>query len=83
MKTGRSKNLTQRRSRHARDPRYRDYDFEPVRRTDNYAEQRGLEQVLHDRYKPPLDKIRAVDPNNPRASEYRDAARRYLEREKR
>ena len=44
MRTGRTGNLAKREAQHALDPALKDCEFEPVYRTDNYAEQRGLEQ---------------------------------------
>jgi hypothetical protein len=41
MRTGRSGDLAQRAAQHGRDPALRDLTFEPVHRTDVYAEQRG------------------------------------------
>ena len=63
-----------------RDPLLRDFDFEPVFRTDVYEEQRGLEQILHDWYNPPLDRIRPISPRNPRLPDYMDAAEEHLGR---
>jgi hypothetical protein len=48
---------------------------------DVYAEQRGLEQMLHETYNPPLNKIGGIDPKNPRLPEYREAAQQYLQRQ--
>jgi hypothetical protein len=42
------------------------------------AEHRGLEQILHDRYDPPLNKIRPISPSNEDIDIYMDAARKYL-----
>lgn len=47
MRTGPTGDLALRRMQHALDPTLKDFEFEPVYRTDNYAEQRGLEQELH------------------------------------
>lgn len=55
MKSGRSKDLALRGAEHGRDSRFRDFDFEPVHVTDDYAQQRGLEQMLHEAYQPPFD----------------------------
>ena len=41
------------------------------------AIQRGQEQLLHDEYKPPLDRVRPISPQNPRQDEYLDAARTH------
>ncbi len=76
MKTGRSKNLARRKAELAR--QHPDLKGETVHRTDSYAAQRGLEQMLNDKYKAPLDRIRGIDPANPRIREYLAAARRFL-----
>jgi RHS repeat-associated protein len=78
MRTGRTGDLLRRETEHARDPLLKDYEFEPVHRTDVYEEQRGLEQILHDQYNPPLNKINPIRPTNPNLPDYLDAARRYL-----
>lgn len=80
MKSGRTNDLARRKDELARDKRYKGLDFEGVYRTDKYSEQRGLAQRLHEKYKPPLDKIRDIDPNNPRMQEYMKAAEDYLRR---
>ena len=77
-RSGRSGNLAQREAQHNRDPLLKDYDFDPVYRTDVYAEQRGLEKILHDTYQPPLDKIRPISPTNSNRQIYIDAAQKYL-----
>jgi RHS repeat-associated protein len=74
-KTGRSNNLDRRRREHARDPRYEDLQFRVDRRTDDYPAQRGREQIIHDRYQPPLDKINPIDPTNPRREDYLEAGK--------
>ncbi|MBW0298147.1 hypothetical protein [Shewanella xiamenensis] len=61
-----------------RDPALIDFRFREVHRTDVRSEQRGLEQMLHDKYQPPLNKIRPISPTNPKIDEYMDAARLYL-----
>jgi hypothetical protein len=78
VRSGRSGDLTRRAADHRRDPLLKDYDFDPVYRTDIYAEQRGLEKILHDTYQPPLDKIRPISPTNPKRQIYIDAAQKYL-----
>jgi hypothetical protein len=79
-RTGRSKDLLRRRTEHARDPVLADLDFEAVHRTNVYREQRGLEQLLHDIYQPPLNKVRPISPKNPKLQEYLDAARNFLKK---
>jgi hypothetical protein len=77
-RTGRTNDLLRREAEHARDPALKDLDFEPVHRTDVYNEQRGLEQLLHDTYNPPLNKVRPISPNNPNLQKYLDAANGYF-----
>ena len=74
---GRSCDLTRRQTEQARDPIKGKLEFEEVHRTDKYAEQRGLEQKLYDEHNPRLNKRRPVDPKNPNAANYRQAADRY------
>ena len=75
VRTGRTKNLAQREGQHARDPELSDYKFEVDRRTDKYAQQRGREQIIHDQYDPPLNKIRPIRPDNPNRQKYLDAGK--------
>ena len=79
MRTGRTGDLAQRRIQHALDPALGDYEFEPVYRTDNYAEQRGLEQELDWVHNPPLNYIRPISPQNPNLLKYLGAANDYLD----
>jgi hypothetical protein len=79
MRTGRTGDLARRAAEHGRDPALRDLTFEPVHRTDVYAQQRGLEQLLHETHQPPLNKIGPISPQNPRLQACLDAARSFLE----
>ncbi len=79
MRSGRTGDLVQRQSQHARE--FPDLRFEVVHRTDVYAQQRGLEQLLHDTHNPPLNRIRPIGPENPGRQEYLDAAREFLLRQ--
>lgn len=79
VRTGRTNDLARRAAEHNRDPALREYIFDEVHRTDIYAEQRGLEQMLNEHYKAPLDRINAISPRNRRLQEYVDAARSFLE----
>ena len=82
VRTGRTNNLVRRELEHARDPVTSDLTFEPVYRTDIYGEQRGLEQVLYNRYPGArLNKIRAISLTNPNFGQYMNLAMRYLERQ--
>ena len=79
MRTGRTRDLARREAQHARDAVLGDFKFEPVHRTDVYSQQRGLEQLLHDMYNPPLNKIRPISPTNPNRQQYLDAAQQFLQ----
>ena len=79
MRTGRTVNFVRRASEHVRDPVLREFEFEAMQYTSNYAEQRGLEQYLHNLYAPPLNKIRPISPWNPKGPSYMEAARKFLE----
>jgi hypothetical protein len=45
-----------------------------------YAEQRGLEHVLHESYSPVLNRINPISPTNPNRASYLSAAERFLAR---
>jgi hypothetical protein len=68
------------------DPVLGDYRFNVEYRTDVYAEQRGLEQVLYDQYPGAqaanggFNKIRAIGPSNPNLPSYMQSAWDFLER---
>jgi len=76
---GRTENLAQRQIQHRTDPIKQKLRFEVDWRTDDYAVQRGREQMLYEQYRPPLNRIRPISPRNPRRQEYLDAARRFEE----
>jgi len=63
-----------------------DYQFNVEYRTDVYAEQRGLEQTLYDRYPGAqlrnggLNKIRGISPSNTSLDLYMQSARDFLAR---
>jgi hypothetical protein len=80
MRTGRRANLAQREAQHLRDAALKNFEFETVYRTDIYAEQRGLEQILHDTHNAPFDFINAIGPRNPNLDGYLDAAKKFLAR---
>lgn len=79
MRTGRTSNLILRSQQHARDPILKQYNFVIDIRTDNYAVQRGREQLIHELYNPPLNYINPIRANNPNRNDYLNAARKYLE----
>ncbi len=74
MRTGRTNHLERRRSDHSRDSTTEALRFDVDWKTDDYAVQRGREQMLHDQYQPPMNKIRPISPRNPRRQHYLDAA---------
>jgi hypothetical protein len=86
VRTGRTKDLAAREASHANDPALRDYQFNVEYRTDVYAEQRGLEQLLYDRYPGAqaanggFNKIRGISPTNPNFDFYMQSAWDFLER---
>lgn len=54
---------------HAR--KYPDLVFETVFKTDDYAEQRGLEQIVYDAHpEADLNRLRGVDPRNVKKAAY-------------
>ncbi|UYK64995.1 hypothetical protein NG831_12075 [Xanthomonas sacchari] len=67
--------------KHARDPIMKDFSFEAVYRTDVTAEQRGLENIIHNTYNPPLGAIPPISPKNPRLAGYMRAAEEFLKKE--
>ena len=71
---GRTSNLTRREAEHR--VAHPDLRLRPEFRSDNYEVQRGAEQILHDRYQPPLNKIQPISPRNPRRAQYINTARR-------
>jgi len=77
---GRTKDLARRQAEHRRDPLKEQFRFEIDWRTDDYAVQRGREQMLYDQYRPPLNRIRPISPRNPRLQAYLEAAKRFGER---
>jgi len=82
MRSGRTGNFCRREGEHNRDPNFSPYDFEREYPTDNYDEQRGLEQFLHDLHNPPLNKINPISPTNPNIDAYMKAAQDYLNRDR-
>ncbi|GAB3661473.1 LysM peptidoglycan-binding domain-containing protein [Ramlibacter alkalitolerans] len=81
VRSGRTNDLARREKEHFRNPALWDYTFEEVHRTDDYREQRGLEHKLHETYNPALNKIRPINPSNPRMPDYLDAGDAYLRRQ--
>ena len=78
VRVGRTNNLTRRASEHSRNPNLFDLDFRRVYLTDDYATQRGLEQLLYDRYNPPMNYIRPINKTNRNRTYYKQAAIDFL-----
>jgi hypothetical protein len=82
VRTGRTNDLARRAGEHARADATSDFSFHAEYRTDVYAEQRGLEQVIWERNgRPTLPGVRRTSPIDPRRNfdTYMQAARRFLE----
>jgi RHS repeat-associated protein len=82
VRTGRTNDLGRRKAEHGSAAATARLKFEIVKSTDDRAVQRGLEQMIHDQNKPPLDKINPISPSNPRRQGYLDAALQFLRGEK-
>lgn len=86
VRTGRTKDLAARESSHFNDPVLGDFQFNTEYRTDVYAEQRGLEQMLYDRYPGAqaanggFNKIRGISRSNPNLDVYMQSGWGFLER---
>ncbi|HWP40171.1 MAG TPA: hypothetical protein VNL70_04550 [Tepidisphaeraceae bacterium] len=63
VRTGRTGNLALRKQQHLRDFE-NTLEFRHVDVTNSYAVQRGSEQVLHELYRPILNKINPISPSN-------------------
>jgi len=74
VRTGRTSALERRKAEHARHPETEKLEFDVDRHTENYAQQRGREQILHEQYEPPMNKINPISPRNPKRAEYLKAA---------
>jgi uncharacterized protein RhaS with RHS repeats len=75
---GRSSDLASREQQHRKNYPKNSYEFKVEYRTDDYNQQRGLEQYLYDKYQPRNNRIRPISPRNPKRSQYEDAARKVL-----
>ena len=71
---GRTNDLSRRAGEHR--SAYSDLQFNTEFRSDSREVQRGAEQIVHDRFQPPLNKIQPISPRNPRRAQYINAARR-------
>jgi hypothetical protein len=80
VRSGKTADLGQRKYQHQKDVSLKEYDFEPVYRTDLYEEQMGLEQHLHEIHNPPLNFKNPVAPGSADYDRMRDAATSFLNR---
>ncbi|WP_176832364.1 RICIN domain-containing protein [Geodermatophilus sp. DSM 45219] len=76
VRTGRTNDLARRESEHGR--MYQGLNFVPLARTNNRFAQRGLEQMVHNRYRPILNRVSPVSSKNPARHLYAAAAKRHL-----
>jgi RHS repeat-associated protein len=84
VRTGRTNDLARRKGEHALGKETKGLDFKVVHRTDDYAEQRGLEEIVYNQHPGALhvngglNRIRPVSGVNPKAGTYRSAAQKFL-----
>ncbi len=84
VRTGRSSDLAARQVAHANDPVLGQFEFQVEYRTNVYAEQRGLEQLLYDQYPGAqaanggYNMIRGISPLNPNGPGYMQAANNFF-----
>ncbi|MCB2157045.1 hypothetical protein KQI84_19380 [bacterium] len=82
VRTGRTNNLKSRKGDHARKPETEEFKFEVDRTTDEYAAQRGREQIIHDEHPEArfenggLNKNQPISPRNPNRCDYLEAGRK-------
>ena len=84
VRTGRTNDLARRATEHDADPVLGKYKFETKHKTDNYAEQRGLEHEVYKQYESTAskanggyNKIGAIGANNPNKPAYLKAAENF------
>jgi RHS repeat-associated protein len=82
-RSGRTNDLERRRGEHARAEDTKDFRFKVEEKTDAPKTRRGLEQVLHDKHRPPLNKINPIAPGNPQKPEFMRAAWEFLKKKAR
>jgi len=74
MRCGRTNCFVRREGEHKRDPILGQYRFEVDVRTDSYAQQRGREQIIHEMYEPPLNRVNPISPRNRQRDSYLESA---------
>jgi RHS repeat-associated protein len=78
IRVGRTNNLLIRQGQYNRDPNSVNHRFKPEYYTDDYATQRGLEQMLYDQFQPPMNFNRPIRIGNPNTSNYINSALDFL-----
>jgi RHS repeat-associated protein len=82
VRSGRTVDLVRRAAEHKRDPILKKFEFSILHKTNDYATQRGLEQIVHQLKSPIYNKIRGISPTNPKRAEYLEAATKFLTNQK-
>ncbi|WP_179296364.1 RHS repeat protein [Mesorhizobium sp. WSM4304] len=80
LRTGRTNNFARRAAEHARLDATKGLTFTQEHLTDVLKEQRGLEQMLHEHYDPPMNSISPISQQNRNINEYMNAARDFISR---
>jgi RHS repeat-associated protein len=81
-RTGRSNDLDRRRTEHANAEETKDLEFKVDRKTDDYAEQRGREQIIYEEHPEAqlknggLNKQQPISPTNPNKPDYMEAGKK-------
>lgn len=78
VRVGRTKDLFSRQGQYYRDPNYFDLEFVREYLVNDYATQRGLEQMMYDQYQPPLNIYRPIGITNPNIMNYINSALVFL-----
>lgn len=78
VRVGRTNDLLRREGEYYRDPNYFDLKYKPEFYMDDYGTQRGLEQMLYDRYQPPMNRNRPIRLGNSNSPNYMNAALQFL-----
>lgn len=80
-RTGRTNDLLRRQTEHARSPETKNLRFKVDQKTDDYAQQRGREQIIHDQHPEArienggLNKQNPISKGNPNRQDYLDSAK--------
>lgn len=70
MRSGRTNDFVRRQHEHKRHPETHSLNFQTLYETDVRNEQRGLEKIVDEQYKPPLNRIKPVSDRNPKRAIY-------------